>query len=259
VTISSINFSIDSNYYGYIDSEYISPTLIQNYVTNYNFKGNSGWTATQNFEISSDTKPSTEGVYGRFIEDEGFRSVVDDYLKGEYSDNNPYKSYMKLEFKQVGQFVLNSGIKDNRTSIKNMPKNEEWVLDYKIVNSSNEPVNNIEFSFKEFVYDKESGGYRERASSLSIGELSSDMSSPIKRKIFKVKSNNYTEEDFKNSKIYLQIKPQVPASVSYPLVYYIEHMALYRKSLDKNGNIIVPDYDNAESGAAQDYVDNSTI
>jgi hypothetical protein len=44
-----------------------------------------------------------------------------------------------------------------------------------------------------------------------------------------------------------------------PVAYYIEHIALYRKSLDKNGNIIVPDYEADTSNAAKEYVDNSVL
>jgi hypothetical protein len=76
----------------------VSPTLIQNCITNYNFKSNSGWTATSSTGISSNVKPSAEGVYGRFV-DNTFKSIVDDYLDGDYEDTNTYKSYMKLEFK----------------------------------------------------------------------------------------------------------------------------------------------------------------
>ena len=36
--------------------------------------------------------------------------------------------------------MLNSGIRDNRSMIKNMSKDEEWVLDYKIVDATGEQV-----------------------------------------------------------------------------------------------------------------------
>jgi hypothetical protein len=68
----------------------VSPTLIQNCITNYNFKSNSGWTATSSASISSNVKPSTEGVYGRFVGNT-FKSIVDDYLDGTYTDTNTYK------------------------------------------------------------------------------------------------------------------------------------------------------------------------
>jgi hypothetical protein len=98
--IGSISFGIDESYYGYIDTDYVSPTLVQNCITNYDFKKTSGWTPTQTTKVSSNTKPTVESFYGRYIGNE-FRSIVDDYLKGTYSDLNKYTSYLKMEFKQA--------------------------------------------------------------------------------------------------------------------------------------------------------------
>ena len=272
--ISNISFEIDQNYYGYTDTEYISPTLVQNYITNYDFKTTSGWTPTQTTKVSSNTKPTVESFYGRYIGSE-FRSIVDDYLKGTYSDLNKYTSYLKMEFKQANQFVLNSGIRDNRTIIGNMPPDEEWVLDYKIVDANNKDISDkFTYRLAEFIYDKESGGYSERTGPICIGELDEEVYSaenPYHRGIFKVITNNYTEDQFKGKKgskgtyLNLQIKPTNPTFLTdndgntIPLVYYIEHIALYQKALDKNGDIIVPDYEAQESNAAQEYVDNSTL
>jgi hypothetical protein len=33
--------------------------------------------------------------------------------------------------------ILNSGLRDNRTMIKNMPEGEEWILDYIILDENN--------------------------------------------------------------------------------------------------------------------------
>ena len=273
-TISNISFGIDQNYYGYTDTDYVSPTLVQNYITNYDFKKTSGWTPTQTTKVSSNTKPTVESFYGRYVDGE-FRSIVDDYLKGTYSDLNNYTSYLKMEFKQANQFVLNSGIRDNRTTISNMPEGEEWVFDYKIVDVNNNDVSeNFTYRLAEFVYDKESGNYRERTGSMNVGSLTSvtmPENAPFKRGIFKITTNNYTEDQFKGRSgskgtyLNLQIKPTNPTFSTdddgnvIPLVYYLEHIALYRKVLDKNESIIVPDYEAQESNAAQEYVDNSTL
>jgi hypothetical protein len=50
--------------------------------------------------VSSNTKPTVESFYGRYVDNE-FKSIVDDYLKGTYSDLNNYTSYLKMEFKQA--------------------------------------------------------------------------------------------------------------------------------------------------------------
>lgn len=300
IKISEISIERLQEYYGYIDTEYISPTLLQNCITNYNFKTDSGWTATQSTKISSNTKPSAESVYGRFItktSTEGdvptittfFKSIVEDYIDGTYADTNPYKTYLKMSFKDSNQFVLNSGIRDNRTTIGNMPEGEEWVLDYRIVDEHGNLVlaeqetaggkteKVFEFNLKEFIYNKSSGAYNERTSSNTPIIIEEDVTNPQKtdsRIIFKVSKNNYTEEEFKGKKeskgtyLQLQIKP-LKANIRtemvdgketiIPAVYYIEHIALYRKSLDKNSNIIVPDYEAENSKSAEDYINNSTL
>jgi hypothetical protein len=180
-----------------------------------------------------------------------------------------------MEFKANNQFVLNSGIRDNRTMIKNMPKDEEWVLDYKIVDATGKQVLDsagFQFFLKEFIYNKDSGAYSERTGSIVVEEnTSSTLKVANSRRIFKVNTNNYTEDQFKGKNgsngTYLQLQIK-PPEYSYttdakgnivPVVYYIEHIALYRKVLDKNDDIIVPDYENEESDAAKDYVANSTL
>jgi hypothetical protein len=175
----------------------MSPTLVQNCITNYDFKKTSGWTPTQTTKVSSNTKPTVESFYGRYV-DNDFRSIIDDYLGGTYSDLNTYTSYLKMEFKQANQFILNSCIRDNRTAIDNMPENEEWVLDYKIVDVNNNDVSdNFTYRLAEFIYDRESGGYSERTGSMSVGELDEEEFSQgdqYHRGIFKVITNNYTKE-----------------------------------------------------------------
>jgi hypothetical protein len=60
------------------------------------------------------------------------------------------------------QFVINSGVRDNRSIIQNMPEGEEWVLDYKIVDHKGRQVNNaFDMQVAEYVYSVESGGYYE--------------------------------------------------------------------------------------------------
>lgn len=279
-TISDLQVKIQGEYYGYTDTEYVSPTLVQNCITNYNFKSNSGWTATQTTKVASDIKPSTEGVYGRFVDDT-FKSIVDDYFDGTYSDTNIYKSYMKLEFKADNQFVLNSGIRDNRSMIKNMPVGEEWVLDYKIVDKNNVDVTSqFGVEIKEFIYNKDSGAYSERSGSIDLTDRApteietAGLSAELTRKIFTVTTNNYTEETFKGKNgtngTYLQLQIKPPTGHDYtqtvdgeqvlvPAVYYIEHIALYRKSLNDNEEIIVPDYEAENSIAAEEYVNNSML
>jgi hypothetical protein len=148
---------IEGEYLGYIDSEFVSPTLIQNCINNYNFESKAGWTAVQS---NDSQKPSVENVYGRFNARK-FSTVTDEFYNGSYSSDNEYKAYMKMSFNNTNEFVLNSGIRDNRTMIGNMPEGEEWILDCKILSDAGIPLvaENFEFSFDEYTYDSSSGLY----------------------------------------------------------------------------------------------------
>ena len=77
ITIISCNET--SLYYGYIDTKYDSPALLQNIVTNTEFKGTSGWVGTYNGSSANQKNvygAKIESVYGT-LADDGFTSVVD--------------------------------------------------------------------------------------------------------------------------------------------------------------------------------------
>jgi hypothetical protein len=66
--------------YGFSNNEYNSPTIMKNMVTNTEFKGTTGWTATYfgpEGNLLSTYAPKVEVVYGKFRNGE-FSSVIDD-------------------------------------------------------------------------------------------------------------------------------------------------------------------------------------
>jgi hypothetical protein len=171
---------------------------------------------------------------------------------------------MKMTFYLGSQFVLNSGIRDNRTTIENMNQGEEWVLDCIIKDSTGEPVSDFIFSMGEYIYNSHSGCYNLREGAISFetraptSEENNGVVSGQNRKIITVNSTSYTEETFKkNSKVYLKIKPN--AVETEPQEWYIEKIALYKKSIGADGKIIVPDYEETQSKAAREFVETSTV
>lgn len=252
-------------YLGYTDSKFVSPTLIQNCINNYNFESKAGWVAVQS---NNSEKPRVENVYGRF-NNKKFSTVTDEFYNGSYDPKNKYKAYMKMSFNNANEFVLNSGIRDNRTMIGNMPEGEEWVLDCKIVdnlgreltkdrNNKDVPIaTQFTFSFDEYVYNSSTGLFSPiKDKKIVLKQLSDDpvsLSDNTVRIFFKVDSNQYTKKDFKNSKIYLKIKPPKTGD------YYIENIALYKKSLDKGGGIITPDYESKNSVSAEYFIKTGVV
>jgi hypothetical protein len=101
-SISDLKFYADSDYLGYTEKNYVSPAIIQNYVTDYLFEDNLGWYATSSSASSSEDRPEVSNTYGHFNESNEFKSLIDDFLTGQYSENNTYNSYMEMTFKDVG-------------------------------------------------------------------------------------------------------------------------------------------------------------
>jgi hypothetical protein len=90
------------DYYGYTESHQVSPMLIQNFITNYNFDSDGGWVASAEQDHSVEEAPKAESTCGRFVGGTGgkFISLIDDFCSGEYDEENEYKSYMKISFKK---------------------------------------------------------------------------------------------------------------------------------------------------------------
>ena len=253
----------DVDYLGYIDTHYVSPTVIQNYISGYNFESISGWTATSTTATSSADRPVVENFYGRYDVNNGFISITDDFLNGSYNENNTYTPYMKMTFFRGGgsQFVLNSSIKSNRTIIGNLPVGHELVLDYTIRNANNEIVSDFTFELAEYIYNITTGGYNEGTNRISFTQTKDSSRNRI---YFTVQTNDYTEKEFKkDSKVFLKLVPPNFNSNSEEakqgINYYIESISLYEKALDKNGNIIIPDYEEEESEAVSTWADMNNL
>jgi hypothetical protein len=83
------------DYLGYTESEFVSPTLVQNCINNYKFESSAGWFATASEPQTSTNKAKALNVYGRFTSD-GFVSMTDDFYSGQYNDKQEYFPCMKL-------------------------------------------------------------------------------------------------------------------------------------------------------------------
>ena len=92
------------------------------------------------------------------------------------------------------------------------PKDEKWVLDYKIVDSSDNPANGaFNISVGEYLYNTDSGGYNEKTGYISFtctdatGTDVTNIPTGYARKIITVSDSKYTKETFKkDSRLYLK-------------------------------------------------------
>ena len=200
------------NIYGYIDNEYVSPILMTNLISNTEFKNTSGWKgvgytseSTLSKKPTAENKPIVENVYGRF-NGNSFISAMTDLTNGQFSDEQTYEAYMKLDFSQiealsgVTPIVINSGPFDNRTLINKIVKGDEWAL--YVENREGKWPTGLTFTLEEVKYDSDTGCYKQTNS----GKISFTSSTTTSPQIFTFGECDYSDKTFKkNVKLHLKI------------------------------------------------------
>ena len=222
-------------YYGYLNTNYVSSTLTQNYISNTQFKNTSGWTGTR---FISGTPAKVESVTGRFS-DSGFVNVIDEVANmSKYT----YSAYMKLIIGGANSLVLNSGPRDNRLSIGRIEDGEEWALIYEAYDKTGKPIS-LNFDLGEYIYipqrDKEYNFYEKVTTNPKIyfDKVVNPSQDNNVQVLFKAVHgvNNLTEKWFKeNSEIRLAITAEEGE-------YYIKSISLFKVVRDSEGNIILPE------------------
>ena len=146
-------------------------------------------------------------------------------VQGSYDPANDYKSYLKMSFSSDNQFVLNSGIRENRSVIGEMPEKEVWVLDYKIVDKdNNDKSDKFSFDLGDFSYNPTDDTQNKSTSNINITKDSSGAN----RLEFTVSNTSYTKETFKkNAKICLLIKPTTAPASALVAVILRSSSAIY--------------------------------
>lgn len=250
----------DEEYYGFVDNEYCSPVLLQNIITNTEFKTSSGWIGT--YECSSgepnaitEYGAQVDPVFGRFVEEnsiKSFSSVIDELSNGKYNNTIAYTPYLKVTFPQHNEknksVVINTGFYDNRTLIGQVDYEEEWYFEPKILdlngNVINDPISLFDFYLREASFNPITGGY-------NINDIWAELvSKTINGKnvyCFKFNSKEKSEddsfadvktskEDFKKTNVKLVIIPKSHNEQTY----YIENMQLFKLVLNDKNEIIKP-------------------
>jgi hypothetical protein len=145
----------NAKYYGFVDNEYKSPTLITNLVSNTEFKSTSGWIGASTTGTSAD-KAIVENVYGRFDGD-NFISSMDDLKNGVTDQYDNYVAYMRITLPNAKSIVFNDGIYDNRKSIGNMEENTKWAFRIKCKENAIPTIDFGEYGYNDGAYNKTDG------------------------------------------------------------------------------------------------------
>lgn len=95
--------------YGFTETEYISPIVLKNLITNSeNFVSTNGWQTSENCTVE-------DAVYPKI-------SDITDVI------NTEFMSLLKVSFLNRYSYIYNSGITDNKTNIKEFSTGEQYVF-----------------------------------------------------------------------------------------------------------------------------------
>jgi hypothetical protein len=111
-------------YYGYITAEYITPTAVQNYISNpEGFTSDSGW-ETGGAIVEGETVYSSLTL-------QGFPDLRDIPVEDIATTEN-FSAYLKYKRTLTDQVLFNSGFSDHRSAIKGLAKNDAYIMRAKI-------------------------------------------------------------------------------------------------------------------------------
>ena len=141
---------------------------------------------------------------------------------------------MKLYFPAGNSVVFNTGPRDRRYELENMPVGQEYKFACKALNSTGGETGDLTFSLGEWVYSTGDKCYNKKTGKIAFSaNKTSDE--------FTVGSNTYTDNLFqKQSEVRLMITRASEAVTE--TTYYIESIALYPKVVDDGEQIITPAY-----------------
>lgn len=238
------------SYYGYIDSNYTSPTLIQDMITNGDFNGIKGWTGTyvgNESNAKTEYGAEVESVYGKFVGTQ-FETVEEAIRTGSYDQKQiaSYSPYLKIKFGSYNKdnlsTVLNSCVYDNRHFIKKFTPSEQWILECDVYNSQNisysksELYNDFSFELCDVGYNTAKGNYTiKKKYGSATAETGKDY---LTFTINKAEDDEeeWNEANFLKKNIRLVIQPCGP-EVDNEI--YIKNIKLYKKVV-KGNTIIQP-------------------
>ena len=135
-----------TEYYGYVDTEYITPTAVQTYITQgEGFTSYSGWETGGYW--TDDSKVKTEYPSLELI---GIPDPRDVPME-EWADITNYRSFLRYSRTNAEQLLYNSGFADHRSQIKNLSSKDRFVIRAKIseateINEEGRPVSVIDTS-----------------------------------------------------------------------------------------------------------------
>ena len=226
----------DDIYYGYTESEVISPAVIFNFIANPDLIGSSSW-------FGANGLSTVESIYGRWSKS-SFIGAQEDLLAGRDlgevvdGDKISWTQYLHVKFSESGAEFINTGPYDLRTTIEELKKGEQWACSFKAFNYKGEevPLSNFSISIREMIYETATGNYinkegGKQAFYLKYLEPIQDANG-LEHYVCEVNKAIDPEEFKKNTKFALVIKCKNSGD------YYFQNFKLFKAYYDKNEKII---------------------
>ena len=132
---------------GFSNTEYLSPNLIENLITNNSFKSTSGWSGsymTDEADLANKgaTYNALVSVSAKDPNDPNGKTLVEAFQDGSFSKNNlEFSPCLQVKFQKAESVLVNSGFYDNRSIIKNLAPGQKFVLLYKVNAKANTEAN----------------------------------------------------------------------------------------------------------------------
>ena len=233
-------YTVDGEpYYGYVESQYISPALTTNFITNNEFKDTSGWAASYVAPQSEKSKflPEITPVFGEFESANTFISVVDMLKVGEFELKESLASYLRVDFQAMDGdncgYIINSGFYDNRGLLGGLESGEEWTLYLTILDE----YGNAGISLDDFdigICNIKYNPYTDQNELTVLTEVSENIEGGLVLR-FDGLAEPWTKEKIADQNLKLVIRPNKLTSAT---TFYISNAELFKNYYDENGKVL---------------------
>jgi hypothetical protein len=188
----------NEDYWGFIETEYSSPALVRNFVSNStNYESTNGWRTIGNSTLTLDANPSLI---------ERLRSNPPTPIGSDV-----FTPVLRINFPDSTDYIFNTGLRDNRSFVKELAEGEEFVFYYKGATT----IPNLTIQFREIIYNNNTGTYT-LGNIIYLTATPSSIEGNIYKTVVATVSTSLPFEDSKNKTIGIVIS--APEGGTFDLV-----------------------------------------
>ena len=198
-----------NTYWGFIDTDYSSPSLIRNFVSNpNNYQSTVGWRV---FDTGTPETPSS-------IQLDSNPSIIDRIINGNPLGAETFEPVLKISLSNSG-YLFNTGLHDNRSFLKELNKGDKYVFYYK----GSTALPTFTLKFQEITYT-EQGEYNLGDTYLAVA--ASSVSANQYNTVIGEINNSLSYKDSKNKTLAIIIIPDGEVSFNltdFQVFHYVNY------------------------------------